>query len=398
MFSKSANRILLGVARILESWARIIFERVADESRQDSVEPAVESQDEAEASASKDQDQFGGPDENNEGMSGPVIANPGLQREPPGAIDANASRLRPDDSPATRAISEPTIADAVIPSTRATRRRGFTGLQSGAEDALPPGSESRDEILLESGGDQRQESEQAGSSPAIDANPDEVFATEAKIAGSSSERQDPFERKAAGVEAMGTGAASGSVRQETRVEPGTMRDSSRPDFDRASDPNEPVRPDSAIAPGIEHGQSPDESHDLPLPGNRDLVAAARAEQPGVQAGVGSGEAAQQFAWAPSPETRVVSISTCNDAPPPARPTTAPTPAELRWPRLPGESRRNGDSRSESAAHRWPELPAEPTATWPGASSTETGTAANQIREIERIRYLEREQKGLLWNA
>ncbi len=80
----------------------------------------------------------------------------------------------------------------------------------------------------------------------------------------------------------------------------------------------------------------------------------------------------------------------------AEPPAAP---ETRWPNLPGESGRNIKIRPGIAADRWPELPVDTGATEtqiPWAESLEA--SATQRGETERLRRLDLEQRGVLWNA
>ena len=85
----------------------------------------------------------------------------------------------------------------------------------------------------------------------------------------------------------------------------------------------------------------------------------------------------------------------------SRPSAQPAPltAASRWPELPGEGGQTSASSTELGAHRWPQLPADITAS--GLTGLSTGSIRSSktlAKEMERIRYLEREQKGLLWNA
>ena len=73
--------------------------------------------------------------------------------------------------------------------------------------------------------------------------------------------------------------------------------------------------------------------------------------------------------------------------------------DLHWPSLPGQTKQKNESQTGITSHRWPELPVETTATESSLLSNETIQASiTLVREMDRIRYLENEQKGMLWNA
>lgn len=80
---------------------------------------------------------------------------------------------------------------------------------------------------------------------------------------------------------------------------------------------------------------------------------------------------------------------------------APTPvkSESPWPTLSGEIKQNNESLHGMTETRWPELPIETIETELSLQSTKSALASMiLVKEIERIRNLEEEQKGMLWNA
>lgn len=94
-----------------------------------------------------------------------------------------------------------------------------------------------------------------------------------------------------------------------------------------------------------------------------------------------------------------SIRITEDSPSAHHARQAPVNTTSHWPSLHGQTNNKSDSQIELAIPCWPELPIETTATELSLLSAETIQASIDIvREMDRIRNLENEQKGMLWNA
>lgn len=404
MFSKLANRVLLGAARILDSWARFIIARVAEEDRRNSIEAADDSLAETEDDSPVELSRHGAKRVSSDEPQNSAVENRRLQVEPgdsrptarreiSAAVDARASRPRRDEYSSPLAATHRAIADSRNSVARAKSRRGAGGLPTEARDGVPPGAGTCNGIAPEAGIDERVASEQVDFSRVIDVNWEPVAVVASHRAESAEDRQSPVERETVKRENTVSDALSEPLRQPVATETDEMRDATTPKIDRDSDALQAERADSPTAPAIAIDAIEERSNDAPWPARGVPCVAAEAEWPGSNPDDPSGGAARKTGRTDAPETRTITINAPGETVQPAPAAAAP-----RWPKLRGENRRHGDSRSGPVAHPWPELPDEMASAEAGIPPTERRAAAELVGDIDRIRYLDREQRGLLWNA
>jgi len=415
MFNKFTTRILIKLAHMLENWARVIIKRI-DENQQDYIELADESTSNMESISGADENQSGGPEKTTEESQSPVIANQQLQSESGGSrskvqsrnptvTDEHTSLMQHDESYETVALQEQVIPDSVrSPKSRQSLNDDF-GMQTETQVALSPNSDTQNGTVIDSSINDHHKTKHSELSPTLNTvvnkHFDDDFPAISKCSEHSNELRESVERNSENNDVTADAAASEIIQQKILVKQNELTDSPTHVSDHAPDLFESSLSDSSITSSFGNNESSEESHKLPSPSYEEpspsyeeVPVAVKAKQAGLQQVEKSTASAYRPDQKSSRNTGTITITSNSQT----KHTASPATAESCWPKLPGETSLKSESQTESSAHPWPELSIDTTTTELGLLSSESMVSKTLVRDMERIQYLEREQKGLLWNA
>ena len=406
MFSNYTTKIQISLARLFENWAKIIFKKVNDKKQQEMIELISEPISDTDSNAGSAETKFVDAETSRDELQRHDNADQPLPFDADG-IQLNSEPLNP------AAINEPVLTmqddgNQASPKPQKQAAPEVVGLTNAREN-LQNNSAGQTEAQVSSSldsetgfgsldnsqicdPDQSQGPEPLSSlNPAVDNSSDPTSQFIPNSTAHPIEQRELNRQNGENDDVLAASVSLELAPQENFVGQTELKSASINNHVPGT-----TKPAMFKSPGLSVFEDLlDGRHQMPSAGIKEsmltIKAGATKAQQNEQSNASSSDSRQLPNGAYDPIT-ITTVSRSSAQP-------APLTAASRWPELPGEGGQTSASSIELGAHRWPQLPADVTAS--GLTGLSTGSIRSSktlAKEMERIRYLEREQKGLLWNG
>ena len=395
MFNKYTTRILIMLAHVLENWAEIILRNLNNKTSPATTE--LPSEPEFSLEGESDSPETGYTDTGANDQELRNSPNGGqLKDQPlhPGVTEEHEFLLNPDEIPGTVVRKKDTVPEPARLSYSRKNLNPNPGEQIEPHVSVAPSSEIENAAVNNDDiNDRKKPDDSESSSPLNNGN----FPAVENSTDNSTRQPQHIKQISEKDDNTGVDTPSKKISHEIIARQNESIDPSTNVSVHIPNPPGQQKSISSNTPEVEINESLDELHESVSSENQSPLPIIKGEETSAlherRSKANSIKHDQVLEGLTAPTTVTTDSRTRHATP------QVPVTVESHWPKLPGEMQQISELQTDLPIYRWPELPIETDAAGVILLSTEALQATKAlIREMERIRSLENEQKGMLWNT